>query len=90
MLEVINDAVVLLDFGLVVVLIEFGGNVFGRVGVLVGQGGVGFIVDEDVVLEQFGIGLLFGGVEQAEGVVLVGAEASHGGEDPACQHRNDQ
>lgn len=89
-LELIDDPVVLLDFGLVVVLVELGGDVFGRVGVLVGQGGVGFVVDEDVVLEQLGVGLLFGGVEQAERVVLVGTEASHGGEDLAGQHPNDQ
>lgn len=76
-LELIDDAVVLGDFDAVMVLIQFGFDVFVGVGVLVREGRKGFIVDEDVLLEKLGIGLFLGSVEQAERVVLVGTEAGH-------------
>ena len=51
-----------------------------------GEYGIGFIVDVDVFLEQLGVCLLLGNIEQAERVVPVGTETRHRGEDPASQH----
>jgi hypothetical protein len=89
MLEVIDDSVVLEYLGFVMVLIEFRFDVVVRVWVLMREGRVGFIVDEDVLFEKLGVGLFLGGVKQTERVVRVGAETGHCGKDPASQHLNE-
>jgi hypothetical protein len=87
MLELVDDSVVLLHFGLVVVLIELGVHVFGRVRVLMRQCWVGLVVDIDILLQKSGVGLLFGVTEQAEGVIGTGAESGHGSQYLTRQHR---
>ena len=85
-LEVVDDGVVLLDIGPVVVLVEFGGDVVGGVGVLMRQCGIHFVVEDGIILEHPEVGLFFGGREQLKGVVLVGAETPGCSGDSSCQH----
>lgn len=86
MFELIDDPVVLEDLGFVMVLIKLVMDVLGGVGILVGQCGIGLIVDIDIFFEEFSVGLLLGVVEQGERVVGGGAEAGEGGEELAGEH----
>lgn len=86
MFELIDDPVVLEDLGFVMVLIKLVMDVVAGVWVLMGQCGVGLIVDIDIFFEEFGVGLLLGVVEQGERVVGGGAEASEGGQELAGEH----
>lgn len=85
-LEVVDDCVVLVDISFVVVLVEFGCDVVGRARVLVGQGGVGAIVEEGVFLYEPEVGFFFVEVKDAQSVVFVGAETPHDRGNLASQH----
>lgn len=57
--EVVDDGVVLLDLGLVVVLVKLAGDVVGRAGVLVRQRWIGFIVQDGVFFDLPEVVLFF-------------------------------
>jgi len=78
LLEVFDDCVIGISFGLVVVLVKLGSDIVGRGGVLVGQGRIDLVIEEGVLLEQLQILLLLGLLHEGERVeVARSAEAGH-------------
>lgn len=86
MFELIDDPVVLEDLGFVMVLIKLVMDVIAGVRILMRQCRIGLIVDIDIFLKEFGVGLLLGVVEQGERVVGGGAKAGEGGQELAGEH----
>ena len=76
-LEVVDDSVVLFRLCFVVILIEFAGDVLGRVGVLVRKSWVRFVLESRVFFDESEVGLLFRRVEDGEGVIFLGSESTN-------------
>lgn len=87
MFELIDNPVVLHHLGFIMILIQLIMHILARVRILMWQCGIGLIVDIDIFLEEFSVGLLLGVVEQGKRVVGGGAEAGEGVDDLAGEHQ---